>query len=259
MSETSFSYDHNIPLPEGPADALPSPTFEQGQRAPVFGRPIFFHQARKKTQENGETVYENVECVRILTPGDTKAVPELKVTDPIRRKYNAEYTAWKQGLQVSQRGTPLEAFPTLTPALIMQLKAENIFTVEDLAGLPDSSLHRIHMGQTLKTNAKVWLESKKDSDAIERTVRENQALKDQMKMMEQQIADIARRQTSAQPAPAPVEQLPAFTPGTPWGAPEALQPAPSGNTAMADALSAAVDKQAAEPEKRKPGRPKKED
>lgn len=243
MSETTFSYDHDIPLPEGPAEPMPMPTFEQGQARPVYGRPIFFHQARKRVQPNGETAYENIECVKILTPGDPKAVAEKKVTDGVRRRYHVEYAAWKQGLQVSQRGTPLEAFPTLTPALIMQLKAENIFTVEDLANLPDANLHRIHMGQTLKRNAKLWLDSKKDTDAIERQVRENEAMKDQINLLEQQIREIATR--------APV-------PAAPVAAAEVLAPSAeqaTQNTVFSDALSAAVDNTA---EKRKPGRPRKE-
>lgn len=258
MSETTFSYDHNIPLPADVPEALPSPTFQQGQTAPSHGRPIFFHQARKRTQADGASVYENIECVKILTPGDTKAVPELKVTDAIRRKYAYEYGMWKNGLQVSQRGTPLEMFPMLTPAVIMELKALNIFTVEDLAALPDSSLHRVHMGQTLKVNAKAWMENKKGSDVIERQTKENQALKDKMAMLERQIQDLATRpaQTVSEPVQVQAPLQPGFAPGTAWGAPEALQPAGD----LAAALSAAVDQKAvnAEPEKRRPGRPRKE-
>lgn len=245
MSETTFSYDHNIPLPADAPEALPSPTFQQGQTAPSQGRPLFFHQARKRIQTDGASVYENIECVKILTPGDTKAVPELKVTDAIRRKYAYEYGMWKNGLQVSQRGIPLEMFPMLTPAVIMELKALNIFTVEDLAGLPDSSLHRVHMGQTLKVNAKAWLENKKDSDVIERQTRENNALKDKMAMLERQIQEISSR-----PAPVAAE-APAVQP-TVWMPPGDAAPVGS----FADALSAAVDQKADEPSRRR-GRPPK--
>ncbi len=248
------SYTHtDIPLPEGPAAA---PTFADpslppqysGDRPPVTdGIPRFFVKAVRL----GDGSFAKVEYVEILTPGDNKASPVHKVTDRLRQKYGWHYDRFRRGLEVSRDGVPLEMFPVLDPAQVMTLKALNIFTVEDLAGVSDANLHRIPMGQTLRKDAQVWLKSKLETDQIHRQNAQMEAQQANMRMLEQQMADMARRLADAE-------------------AKAAMPEAPKGDM-LADALDAAADRPipeasqavanamaSTEPGKRGPGRPKKE-
>lgn len=130
----------------------------------------------------------NVEYVDILTPGDPKAMPRHKVTDGIRQAYAEAYGKWRKGLEAAPAGWAIEHWPVLNPAQVLNLKALNIFTVEQLAQMADGNLHHIAMGKTLKNQAIAALAAKEKSDAVETTRRENESLKGSMKFMEDQMA-----------------------------------------------------------------------
>lgn len=238
MSEVGYNPNIELPpLPEGPEAGLASPQFgstpHERPAQQTDGTPQFFHRARK----TGDGKYENVEFMKILTPGDNKATPEHKVTDALRQKYAWHYDRWRRGLEVSRDGVPLEMFPTLTPAQVMSLKALNIFTVEDLAAVSDANLHRIPMGITLRQNAATWLKSKQETDVIERQGAALKAAQDGQRMLEQQIRELSERLSAAETQK------------------------PQQSDALSDAISQAADSASdttAEPGKRGPGRPRKE-
>lgn len=130
----------------------------------------------------------NVEYVDILTPGDPKASPRHKVTDGIRQAYAKAYADWRNGLEAAPVGWAIEHWPVLNPAQVLNLKALNIFTVEQLAQMADGNLHHIPMGKTLKNQAIAAITAKEKSDAVEVTRRENESLKGSVKFMEDQMA-----------------------------------------------------------------------
>jgi hypothetical protein len=132
--------------------------------------------------------YENVEYVDILIPGDNRNSPRRKVTESIKEKYRPYYEQWRAGMEESSTGTPLEMWPSMTPAQVHALKAVNVFTVEDLAAVADANTGSIPFGRTVRNQARAWLETKRKSDAVEIQTRENEALKDGMRQMEEQIA-----------------------------------------------------------------------
>lgn len=106
----------------------------------------------------GSQVYENVEMVKVIQPGEKEAVT-VAVQDIHRARFPRHYDAFKRGLDQQKLGTPLEiAFPT-SPDMIATLKAANIFSIEQLAGLSDSSMQNIPFGRTLCDKAKAYLAS----------------------------------------------------------------------------------------------------
>ena len=127
--------------------------------------------------------------VEILTPGDPKATPVRKVTDGLREKYRQYYDLWKRNQTMAPIGTPLEVWPEMTPALVLQLKSINVFTVEQLAGLADANTGNIPFGKTLRNKARAWMEVKDKSDAVSQAAMQTEALKDGMRMMEDRFAE----------------------------------------------------------------------
>lgn len=190
---TSYAYslgaDQLPPLPEDiamptmpPAPFNPQTQFGMnGGQRPADGIPKFY----LKPVRLADGTYVNVEMVEILTPGDPKATPVHKVTDGIRQRYVQWYQLWKNNQTMAPTGTPLEMWPRMTPALVHQLKAANIFTVEQLGACADSNLMHIPFGKTLRNEAQTWLAAKKDSDAIGKAAAEAQAVRDGMKMLEE--------------------------------------------------------------------------
>lgn len=155
-----------------------------GGGRPVYGIPKFFIKAIKN--RNGQ--YVNVEFAEIITPGDPKATPVRKVTDGLRMKYREHYEHWKRTQTMAPVGTPLEMWPEMTPAMVHQLKASNIFTVEQLAGIADANLGNIPFGKTIRNKAQAWLQVKEKSDAVSAAAMQTQAMQDAMRMMEEKNA-----------------------------------------------------------------------
>lgn len=195
---TDFAYSlQGERLPSLPDDVamqnLPPPPMSPQQQfgmnggggRPTFGIPKFFINPVRKP--NGE--YENVEMVEIITPGDPKATPVRKVTDGVRAKYRDYYEHWKRTQTMAPIGTPLEMWPEMTPAMVHQLKASNIFTVEQLAAIADANLGNIPFGKTIRNKAQAWLDVKEKSDAVSAAATQAQAMQDAMRMMEERNAE----------------------------------------------------------------------
>lgn len=195
---TQFTYEGIPALPaseEMPAPPVHpvAPVQPAAQVAsPENGIPLFELVARRNTDGS----YRNIEMVSILIPGNPKSIPRHKVTDSIRARYRPYYEAWKSGLEMAPVGTPLEMWPPLTPAQVRELKAINVFTVEQLGNISDADLHRIPMGEMLRRQARQWLEEKKNADASAAQVAENQALKDAIGLLEQQNKELDARLTA---------------------------------------------------------------
>ncbi len=168
-----------------PPPVSPSQQFGMnGGGRPSYGIPKFF--IKPVRNRNGE--YTNVEMVEIITPGDPKATPVQKVTDGVRAKYRDYYEHWKRSQTMAPVGTPLEMWPEMTPAVVHQLKASNIFTVEQLAAIADSNLGNIPFGKTIRNKAQAWLQVKEKSDAVSAAAMQTQAMQDAMRMMEESVA-----------------------------------------------------------------------
>jgi hypothetical protein len=174
-------------LPPLPAAQPPVPTMGGQMPERGDGIPIFEVVPRR----NADGSYSNVEMVSILTPGDTKAVPRHKVTDVHKQRYRERYIEWRRFQEAAPVGTPLEMWPVMTPARVMQLKSVNIFTVEQLAEVSDSNLHSIPMGRDARNQARAWLETKKDADDVENKRREKEELMNGLRALEDKLEAMA--------------------------------------------------------------------
>ncbi len=221
MPANTFTLDPAMlpPLPDGPVympaqqPAPPGQLYGNSQR-PNDGIPQFEMVAVHKA----DGTYANVEFVNILTPGDTKSMPRQKVTNYHRQKYAPWYDAWRRGLEMSPDGSPLEMWPMMTPAQVRELKAKNVFTVEQLANLADGNIQQIPMGATMKLKAIAWLKEKVKADDIEARRRGEELMRDNQRMLEGQLSAMAAEIASlkagkAEPVPAPTE--PKRGPGRP--------------------------------------------
>jgi hypothetical protein len=103
--------------------------------------------------------YEDVEWVQIINRADPKTIIESPVRDDHRKKYAAQYEAWKKGEEAPLNGIPLKEFPQMTPADIANCHKCHIRTVEELAEFPDGQIERLGgRGYSLKNAAKKFIE-----------------------------------------------------------------------------------------------------
>jgi hypothetical protein len=159
--------------------------------------PTFFIEAVELPGESaaqGRPIYREIEYVKILIAGDSKTEVVRKVSDQIRRDYRAEYDHWKRTQQQAVTGTPLEQWPGASASFIKTCKHVNVFSVEALADLGDSHLSNLGMdARNMQSRARAWLASAKDNAEAERLAAQNNALQDQVAMLQEQIKDMGAR------------------------------------------------------------------
>lgn len=158
--------------------------------------PQFFTMSVKDESASavGLPRYREIEMVQFIIPGDKHNMPERKVKEIDKVQYAKQYEAFKKGLEQAADGTRLEDWPVLHRSMILQLKAQNIFTVEAIAGLSDDQLRAIGMGaRTLRNHAQAFLETCKTGQVPAQLVAENEALKNQVNLLMSQIGALSQK------------------------------------------------------------------
>lgn len=99
-----------------------------------------------KSTEAGRPIYDEVEMITIISPGNRLSSVHAIVDDTYKARFRDKYRRWKQGLAEEVSGTPLEAWGKLGVSQVAELKALNIRTVEQLAAMSDSDGNATMMG-----------------------------------------------------------------------------------------------------------------
>lgn len=130
-------------------------------------------QNRTKTIASGVPVYDNVNYAQIY-PAGSKDCHEKIAEDWLKQiknfalegKYDPQHLSFFElrfaeflkGNELPENGTPIKMWPQATPADIAQLQAAKIYTVEDLAALPESGFGLVGMNaRVMKEKALAWL------------------------------------------------------------------------------------------------------
>ena len=140
------------------------------------------------TKEHGRPIFEDKEFVEIRIAGDRYFAPcfpahqfwtRMEGTSyTYAERWSDEYKRFREGQVQTASGTPLSEAPFLTEAKRAELRALKIYSVEALAGLEGKNLATLGMGgQSLKQQAKAYLENATGSAAILRLAQQNEELK----------------------------------------------------------------------------------
>jgi hypothetical protein len=122
---------------------------------------FFLHPVKNeaKSSEAGRPIFEEIEFITIMVPGDKDNIVERAVWEHDRARFSKQYTHWKATGQEAVTGTPLEAWPVVTRAQVEELKHFGVRTVEDLSNLSDANTAKFMGVQALKQKAKAFLEA----------------------------------------------------------------------------------------------------
>lgn len=136
-----------------------------------------------KSEEAGHPVFVDADFVEIRIPGDTNNIIVREATAKDKHNYAALFAAYQQGLEPATDGTPVEAWPRLTPAQVANYKALGFKTIEHIAGMSDQHAQRVGMGaQSDRTAAAAYLALAKDTAAVQKQAldleRSNQRIAD---------------------------------------------------------------------------------
>lgn len=138
--------------------------------------PVQFYmgaiQDDNKSTEAGRPIYNDVECIKIFNSKDN--IIDRPVRDTDKQRWPRQYQAWKQSgvSEPGAAGTKLEHWPQISRAQAEEFRYFKIFTVEQLAEIPDSTLQGIMGAQQLKTLAKAYVEAAKGGAPLLRMQKE---------------------------------------------------------------------------------------
>lgn len=135
----------------------------------------------------GRPIFKTEERVEIIMPGNSHTRPVFKVTRDHQQQWPEEYKRWKDGMEMSVEGTPLEQWPPLKRAQVLELKALGFVTVEQVAAMNDLAVQRIGIGgMGLRNLAKAFLD---DAEANALNVR----LTADSERKDSKIAELSRK------------------------------------------------------------------
>jgi hypothetical protein len=112
-----------------------------------------------RTAAEGRPIYMDEEFIKIFNSKDN--IIERPVRDSDKQRWPRQYQAWKLTGESTPgaAGTRLEFWPQMTRAQVEEFKYFKIFTVEQLAEAPDSSVGKLPGITKLKQLAKAHMET----------------------------------------------------------------------------------------------------
>lgn len=150
---------------------MPTPTFDEPNYTDneykdddkLFVR--FFMEAvenKSKSAAEGRPIFDQKPMIKIITPGSKDAMVN-RATEQYQRRFHKLWERFMANQEATSDGTPLEQVPFLTVSQVAELKALNVMSLENLAGLADTVAHRFMGFHDLRTKAQRFLEAAKSS------------------------------------------------------------------------------------------------
>ena len=157
--------------------------------ATFYVRPIMNNF---QSAEQGRPIYDELEYVRIIVPGDSKTTVDCPVTDEFRMRFEKQYEKFKKNLSQAVTGTPLEMWPQMTVGLCAELKGMNVQTVEQLAEMSDGIAQRIMGSHDLRRRAQAFLDAAKGEAENNKLTTELEKRDDQIKALQAQMEQLVK-------------------------------------------------------------------
>jgi hypothetical protein len=190
------------------------PYFHLDEGAPKSSTLLVFfdEQAVKneKASAAGPPVYDRVVFLRVVAPGQKSGSPiyeilryiaqedgseKQKIDAQVMRRFKAVYDQWAQKQAPAGAGTPLEQWPLMDVALVRAFKDGNVYTVQQLADLPDGALDNIRAkGREWRAKAQSWLAAAKEAGGDAEARAQIERLE---KKLEEQAAIISQLQANS--------------------------------------------------------------
>lgn len=157
------------------------------------------------SEQAGRDIFKDEEYIWIRFAGDrTKEVRRPvdhrgeRGNAPDPERFPRAWAAFKSSQVQVHEGTPLEHFPPLGTSTVLNFKAYNIHTVEQLAAVSDAVIHNLGTGALdLREKAKVWLKAASDASVVTKMQAELAKRDEDIAALRAQIAELAKKKDKA--------------------------------------------------------------
>ena len=162
-----------------------------GKKYAIFREDTLLN--KHKTEEAGRPIYDPVVLIERIIPGDSLNRPVRPIREADKQEFPQEWAAFKEKRENQIPGTPLEVVPWLSRSQCAEYKALNIFTVEQLATLPESVASRIMGFQQVRSKAENFLKAAQDSAYLEKMKAAETEAKAREEAKDAEISDLKAR------------------------------------------------------------------
>jgi hypothetical protein len=152
-----------------------------------------------KSRQQGVPMYEPVDMIKVYHPGEPLNVPERPVNENDKRRFKAQWDAYKEGKDVAVEGTPLSVIFPSQPEIIKSLEVAHIHTVQQLARISDTATQNMMFGFNLRKKAQEYLEVAEKGVQFHQFEVERANLQQQIKELSEQVAVLKAAEKRPEP------------------------------------------------------------
>jgi len=133
---------------------------------------VFFHAVQIKNNYKSDLekrpIFEERIYLKKLVPGDSTLVVDRPMRETDMEEYPIEWARFEQKKEQKSDGTPIEAWAAISDTQKAEFRALNIFTIDQLAKLPDSAGNKIMGFNELRAKANAFIGAAQDSQLMDK-------------------------------------------------------------------------------------------
>lgn len=150
----------------------------------------------------GHPVFVEKPFITISIPGSTNTVIDTIADEAYQKRFPEQWARFRAGNADNVvNGWRLESWPAVNTAQVKTLKHSGVFTVEQLAGLSDTSCQTLGMGTTeLRVKANAALLAASGGAEAERQAAESARIKAEMDDLRAELAELRAARKPGRPA-----------------------------------------------------------
>ncbi len=160
------------------------------------------------SKEAGRTIKRDVPYIKIIQPGEAgKSTYDQPATDAEVQRFPRQWAAFQAGQKQEVVGSRLDLLFPESPAIVENLRSVGVFTIEQLATLPDTGLQNVGMGaRQWQEKARAYIaqsDKGKDfhglSDRLDKLELKNKELTDRNNALEAALAEATVKRGPGRP------------------------------------------------------------
>lgn len=155
---------------------------------------MYPHEDTMASEKEGRPIFTDKLYIMIMVPGDKESIVHRPAWDKDFQRFPEQYAAFKnkQNQNVAS-GTPLRLATWITLAQTKELEYFNVYTLEQLASMPDSQAHKFQGIQKLKQLANDFLVAAKEAAPLTAIRAELDKKDSQLEAANRQLAELNKR------------------------------------------------------------------
>ena len=181
-----------VAVPTVDVSTVNSQTIVSDPQADASLRVRFFKHAvfnQAKSEEAGRQIFDEVDYISIVAPGQRNSEHVCKVRDIDKARFPQQWSDYQANQEQRMSGTPLDMWPAVGVAKVAEMNALNVFTVEQLAAIPDTAIGKLGPGTLdLRNKAKAYIDGASENAETKRMGTEIEQLKAELRRMNEEFS-----------------------------------------------------------------------